>query len=159
MFRNISVLGLALLLAAGGARAHETKQGDLLIDHPWARPTAGPVKNGAAYLRIVNSGAKADKLLGAATPAAKRAELHTHEHVDGVMRMRQVKSVEVPAKGEVAFKPGGLHVMLFDLEKPLHEGFGFPLTLTFEKAGKVEVTVQIEKPGTAQQTGHQHPTK
>lgn len=156
MFRNISVLGLALLLAAGGARAHETKQGDLLIDHPWARPTAGQAKNGAAYLRIVNSGAKADKLLSATTPAAKRAELHTHEHVDGVMRMRQVKSVEVPAKGEVAFKPGGLHVMLFDLEKPLHEGFGFPLMLTFEKAGKVEVTVQIEKPG-GQSQGHGAP--
>lgn len=152
MFRHISILGLALLLAAGAAQAHDTKQGDLLIDHPWARPTPGQVKNGAAYLRIVNSGG-ADKLVGAATPAAKRVELHTHEHADGVMRMRQVKEIAVPAKGEVALKPGGLHVMLFDLEKPLHEGFGFPLTLTFEKAGKVEVIVQIEKPGT-QSKGH-----
>lgn len=156
MSRYNSILGLALLLAAGSAQAHDAKLGDLLIDHPWARPSAGQAKNGAAYLRIVNSGAKADKLLSASTPAAKRAELHTHEHVDGVMRMRQVKFVEVPAKGEVAFKPGGLHVMLFDLEKPLHEGFGFPLTLTFEKAGKVEVTVQIEKPG-PQSHGHGTP--
>jgi periplasmic copper chaperone A len=159
MSRYISALSLALLLAAGAVQSDETKQGDLLIDHPWARPSAGPAKTGAAYLRIVNSGATADKLIGAATPAAKRAELHMHEHADGVMRMREVKTVEVPARGEVAFKPGGLHVMLFDLEKPLREGLGFPLTLTFEKAGKVEVTVQIEKPGTAQQTGHQHPTK
>jgi len=153
MSRHISIFGLALLLAAGAVQAHDTKHGDLLIDHPWARPSAGQAKNGAAYLRIVNGGGQADKLLSASTPAAKRVELHTHEHTDGVMRMRQVKAIEVPAKGEVALKPGGLHVMLFDLEKPLHEGFGFPLTLTFEKAGKVEVTVQIEKPGPSTQ-GH-----
>jgi periplasmic copper chaperone A len=152
------LFALSLLLVAGAAEAHDTKHGDLLIDHPWARPSAGQAKNGAAYLRIVNGGKTADRLLSVSTPAAGKTELHTHVHEAGVMRMRQVEAIDVPAGGSVELKPGGLHVMLFGLEKPLHAGFGFPLTLTFAKAGAVEVTVLVEQPGTTPQ-GHHAPKK
>jgi periplasmic copper chaperone A len=152
------LFALALLLAAGAAQGHDTKHGDLLIDHPWARPAPATAKTGAAYLRIVNNGKVADQLLSVSTPAAGRAELHTHMHDRGVMRMQKMEKVELPAGGTVDFKPGGLHVMLFELQKPLHVGFGFPLTLSFAKAGTVEVTVLVEQPG-ATPTGHQPATK
>jgi periplasmic copper chaperone A len=152
------LFALALLLVAGAAEAHDTKHGDLLIDHPWARPSAGQAKNGAAYLRISNSGKTADRLLSVSTPAAGKTELHNHVHEAGVMRMRQVEAIDVPAGATVELKPGGLHVMLFELQKPLHVGFGFPLTLTFAKAGAVEVTVLVEQPGAAAQ-GHHTPKK
>jgi copper(I)-binding protein len=63
---------------------------------------------------------------------------------DGVMRMRAVEAVEVPAHGQVALEPGGLHVMLIGLKAPLEEGGSFPLKLVFANAGEVEVVATIE---------------
>jgi len=145
MSRLLVVLA-ALALLAGRAHAHEISHGDLLIQHPWSRPSIGKAPNGAVFMRIVNRGATPDRLIAVESPRAAKVELHTHEHKDGVMRMRPVEAIEVPAGGEVVLKPGGLHVMLFNLAKPLQPGFGFPVTLTFAKAGKVEITVVIAQP-------------
>jgi hypothetical protein len=75
---------------------------------------------------------------------ADRAELHESDMQDGVMRMRAVEAVEVPAHGQAALEPGGLHVMLIGLKAPLEEGGSFALTLVFENAGEVEVVTTIE---------------
>ena len=138
-----AAFGLATLIAAT-AFAHDFKLGDLMVDHPWARASIGKAKAGAAYLTIVNGGSQADRLIAAETPAAKRAELHTHVMKDGVMKMRQLEAVEVAPGEPTVFQPGGLHVMLMGLKAPLTEGESFPLTLTFEKAGTLEITVKIE---------------
>ena len=138
-----AAFGLATLIAAN-AFAHDFKLGDLMVDHPWARASIGQAKAGAAYLTIVNGGSEADRLIAAATPAAKRTELHTHIMKDGVMKMREVEAVEVAPGEPTVLQPGGLHVMLMGLKAPLSEGETFPLTLTFEKAGSLEVTVKIE---------------
>src|SRR3546814_9738821 len=76
---------------------------------------------------------------------AERVELHTHTMDGNVMQMRRVEFVEIPAQGEAALQPGGIHIMLIGLKQPLREGERFPLTLTFEKAGAVTVEVAVER--------------
>lgn len=139
----LSLAALVTLLALPAA-AHEYKLGELTIEHPWARATIGQTKNGAAYVTLDNAGEAADHLIAVETEAAARAELHTHTTVDGVMKMRPVERVEVAPGSPSVLKPGGMHVMLFDLEAPLVEGDSFPMTLVFEKAGRVEVEVRVE---------------
>jgi hypothetical protein len=137
------ILAAAGLLLAHAAAAHEFTLGELSIGHPWARPAV--TANGAAYFTIVNHGATADRLIGAGSAVAERAELHTHQvDAEGIARMRPVQAVEVAPGGTVAFAPGGLHVMLLGLSSPLQAGTSFPLTLRFEQAGTVDLQVAVE---------------
>ena len=135
---------VALALAAPAAQAHGYKVGEIGIGHPWARPTTSGQPTAGAYLKLDNAGAAADRLTGASTPRAERVELHEMWMEADVMRMRRRDAIEVPAGGEVELKPGGAHLMLFGLSAPLAVGEKFPMTLTFEKAGKVEVTVNVQ---------------
>lgn len=134
-------------------QAHEFRIGDILIDRPWSRAMPPVATTGATYFHIVNTSAAPDRLLSTASPVAERVELHMHEHVDGVMKMRHVDAVDLPAHGEAVFEPGGLHVMLIGLRQPLVEGEHFPLTLGFERAGEVTVEVQVQS---ASHGGHSH---
>jgi len=79
------------------------------------------------------------------TPIADQAQLHTEINDKGIMKMRAVSAIDVKPKGHTILKPGGLHVMLIGLKQPLKVVESFPLTLTFEKAGKLDVTVTVEK--------------
>ena len=142
-----TLLLAALLLPAVFAHAHEYKTGNLLIDHPWSMQLPPNAPSVAAYFTIDNQGTSADRLLSADTPIAGQAQLHQHVQVDGLMKMRQVQSVEVPASGQVSFSPMGYHVMLLDIKdrSQLVEGKSFPLVLHFEKAGAVPVQVVVQK--------------
>ena len=133
-----------LALLGNSAFAHDYSVGELHIDHPWSRALPPTAPNGAAYFVVHNKSTEGDRLLGASTPLAATAELHTHVHLGDVMKMQKVDSVGVPAEGEARFEPGSNHVMLFGLKQPLVAGERFPLTLEFEKAGKVVVEVDIE---------------
>ena len=93
--------------------------------------------------------------MGVRTPRAKKAELHTHVNEGEMMRMKQIDSIEVPAGGQVEFKPGSNHVMLFELSAPLVAGERFPLTLEFEHAGEVTVDVSIQDQA-PEPSGHEH---
>ena len=139
------VLAAALggAVALGGAAAGEHTPGGISIAGPWSFELPPVSPNGAAYFRIENRGQASDRLVSAHSPIADRAEIHTHEMDGGMMTMRRVHAVEVPAQGEVTFKPGGLHVMLLGLKQPLVAGERFPLALGFEKAGTIEVPVEI----------------
>ncbi len=149
-----AVMAAALLPMA--VHAHEYRVGDVEIGHPWAKATAGQAVNGAAYLTLADKGSAADRLLSAQTPAAEKAELHTHLMEDGVMKMRRIDGVDLPAGGAlVEFKPGGLHIMLLGLKAPLKEGDKVPLTLTFEKAGTVTVDIAVQGLTVAQPEHHQ----
>lgn len=142
-----TLLMAALLLPAVFAHAHEFKAGSLLIEHPWSMQLPPNAPSVAAYFIIDNQGTSADRLLSADTPIAGQAQLHQHVQVDGLMKMRQVQSVEVPAGGQVSFSPMAYHVMLLDLKdrSQLVEGERFPLVLHFEKAGAVQVQVVVQK--------------
>lgn len=139
-------LPLAILLAfsAGLAWAEPVRQGDLEIDGAWARASIGTMRPGAAYFTVRNLGDASDRLVGIATPVSPMPMLHeTAVSEEGVSRMEHVEAAEIPAGGELAVAPGGLHVMLMDLTTPLEEGGTFPLTLTFETAGEVTVEVPV----------------
>jgi copper(I)-binding protein len=146
MDRRALLAALALApLPIAATRAHEYRAGALQIDHPWARPTAPAQKVGAGYLTIRNQGGEADRLVAARTPVVPMVELHTHEiDAQGVARMKQIEAIDVPPGATVELAPGGLHLMLMGLTEPLREGARFPLTLRFERAGEVEVEMQVE---------------
>ena len=135
-------LALAAVLAASLAgTALAAANGPLTVEDARARILL-PSRPGAVWLTIRNAGGE-DRLLGAESPAAERIELHTHIHDSGVMMMRQVDAIAVPAGGEAALEPGGDHLMLFGLAGGLAPGSSFPLTLVFERAGPVTVEVRI----------------
>jgi periplasmic copper chaperone A len=118
---------------------------DIKITDAWARATPGGAQTAAAYVTIES--AAGDRLTGVSTPAAQKAEIHEMTMVGNVMNMRPVDGVDLPAGQAVTLKPGGYHIMLTGLAKPLREGDTFPLTLTFAKAGAREVTVSVAKIG------------
>ncbi len=112
------------------------------LSQAWARPTVEGQTAGGAFVRIANGGA-GDRLLSASSPAAIAVELHTMSMDGEVMKMRQVEAIEVPAGKTVELKPGGLHLMFMGLKAPLKAGSTVPLTLKFEKAGELSVTVPV----------------
>jgi copper(I)-binding protein len=140
------VLGaLAVLVATClAATAQETKVGDLTISDLWIRATPPKAPSAAGYFTIANSGKEADRLIAASSTLAGKAELHQMAMKGGVMTMRPVKDgITIPAGGKVTLAPDGLHVMFTELKDGLKEGGKFPVTLTFEKAGKVDTFLPI----------------
>jgi copper(I)-binding protein len=152
MFAKIT---LVLALLAGSTllvTAHEFKAGDLKIGHPWSRATPGGAKIAGGYMTITNTGGTPDKLLSAATSVADHVEIHEMAMTNNVMTMRKLDSGVAVAPGQtVAFAPGSYHLMLVGLKNSLKEGDRVKATLTFEKAGAVEVTINVEG------IGAQHP--
>jgi len=145
MKTKLTALGAALMFFAtltGGALAQGT---GIKVTDAWARAMPGGAQTAAAYVTITST--SADRLTGVSTPAAQKAELHTMTMDNGVMKMRQVDGIDLPAGKTVALKPGGYHIMLMGLAQPLKEGQTFPLTLTFQKAGTQQVTVAVQKIG------------
>ncbi|SRR5258708_4952935 len=147
---HLTSILLLLLLSGGQAYAQTSGQNTIVVERPWARATPAGAKTGAAYVTLVNNGGSGDGLLSAATPVADQVQFHSASEENGVSRMREMRTVEVPPGVRVAFSPGGLHIMLVGLKQPLKEGQTFPLTLTFEKAGKIDVMVSVAKVGAMQ---------
>jgi periplasmic copper chaperone A len=147
----ILLLAFVLLTACKGGVA-STKIGDLEILSPWARAAAGMTEmeggggNGGAFMLLKNSGSAPDQLVRAESTVAKSVELHKSSMEGDMMTMSPVDSIEIPAGGEVELKPGSYHIMLIDLQQDLKPGEKFTLTLVFEKAGKVDVEVEIREP-------------
>lgn len=150
----VRLIAACLLIAAAvlASPARAGEQARIEVVEPWARATV--IKTGAVYLTIVNRGDGADRLVGASTPTAARAELHEATMDGGVMRMREREDVKVGAHESVTFAPGGLHLMLMGLHRPLAAGETIPLTLTFEKAGAVHLEVPVKPAGAGTPHGH-----
>ncbi len=142
-----AVLVAAFLLWSADAKADDYKVGEIEVARPWARATASTAKTGAAFMIIRNGGADTDRLVAVSGSVSRKAGLHESFMEDGIMKMRPADAIEVPAGGMVALKPGGYHVMFMGLREPFKEGDSFPLTLVFEKAGKIGVSVTIMKAG------------
>ena len=130
-------LAMLLLLVAGSAFAQ------VQVEKPWARATAPGAQVAGAYMVIRNQGAAADRLVGATSPAAARVELHVHIKEGDVMKMRQVPAYDVPANGSFELKPGGAHLMFFNIARPFKEGDRIPVKLKFEKAGEVSAEFHV----------------
>lgn len=148
----------ALFIACGAAQAHEFKLQALTLNHPWARATPPAATTGGVFMNIVNDGGEADALIGASSPElAAKVELHTHIEESGVMRMRPVVEINIPAHGKAELKPGSFHVMLIGLKKPLVKGALLPLNLQFRKSGSIKVEVKVEDIGAMPGNMHAHP--
>lgn len=155
MLARIALSSL-LVLSTGAALAADYKVGDLTISDPWSRALPPNAPAGAAYFTVTNQGQAQDRLVGAASDVAGKAELHTHVKSGEMMRMQKVDAVDIPASGEAIFAPGGNHVMLIGLKRPLKDGEQFPLTLEFEKAGKVQVEVPVRADAQGGMQHHDH---
>jgi copper(I)-binding protein len=122
----------------------ESKIGALVLQQGWSRatPNGAPVAGG--YLRITNNGSSTDRLLGGTTPAGTAIQVHEMTMKDGVMMMREiVGGLEIAAGSSVELKPGGNHLMIIGLKQNLREGDHLPITLMFEKAGKVDFDLSV----------------
>ena len=142
---------IAVALIAFGVTAHAQAQtshpSTIGVENAWARATPAGAKTGAAYVAVINNGGTSDRLLSAATPLAQEVQFHRETKDNGISRMRELHRVEIDPGAKVIFKPGDMHMMMVGLKQPLKEGETFPLTLTFEKAGKIDVTVSVAKVG------------
>jgi periplasmic copper chaperone A len=118
--------------------------GDLAIEAPWSRATPGGAKVAAGYLKVTNRGSAPDRLIGGSFAAAGRVELHESRTENGVMRMRALERMEIAPGATLELQPGGDHLMLLDLARPLKEGERVKGTLVFERAGTVEVTFAVQ---------------
>jgi copper(I)-binding protein len=154
----VAVLALGGLAACGsdakssGSSDTTTGSGSVTVTDAWARESAMAEGDGAAYFTITNGSTVDDELtaVSVSTDIAESAQMHetvvateTTMAGDGMMSMKEVTSVTIPAGGDVHFEPGGYHVMLIELVKPLEVGQTIPLTLTFAKAGTIEVTATV----------------
>lgn len=125
----------------------------IVIKDAYARSSA---KSGAAFFMIMNHGTEADRLVAARSDVAQRVELHTHtEDANGVMRMREIEGgISVPAGGMYALKRGGDHIMFMGLSGALEPGSMVDVTLVFEKAGEIDISVPVDNDRKAGMSGH-----
>lgn len=142
-YARVALCAAALFGAGGGLAAQGAGTAALEVRMPWTRASAGMARTAAVYLTIVNHGQSADRLVAAASPVARTAAVHRHIMEGNIMRMRPVHGLEIAPGGTTVLEPGGLHVMLMGLRGPLTEGERFPLTLTFERAGDIQVEVAV----------------
>jgi len=142
---------LVTLVVATSAFAQDYKLGTLQISQPWARATPASAPAGGGFLKITNTGTAPDRLVSASSPAADIVQVHEMKMDGSVMRMREVeKGLEIPAGGTVTLAPGGFHLMMMGLKGPLKQGTHVPVTLVFEKAGKIEIELSVAGLGATQ---------
>ncbi|MBS1147446.1 MAG: hypothetical protein H6R08_1622 [Proteobacteria bacterium] len=149
---NVLVITAMAALAAQSAWA-----ANLSVTDAWARATMPGQKVSGAYMQL-QSDADA-RLVSASSPAVPRVEVHEMKMDGDVMRMREVKSIELPKGKTVSLEPGGYHIMLMNLTKPIAAGEVIPLTLVVESGGKrqtIEVKAEARAPGSGAMPHHAH---
>jgi copper(I)-binding protein len=118
--------------------------GDLTITAYRAKAMLPGQPTGGAFLTIANKGSVADRLLSITSPSAGMVEVHTMEVVNDVMTMRPLEDgLEIAPGATVELKPGGTHLMFMQVKEPFKKGGEVPVTLEFEKAGKVEIDFPV----------------
>jgi len=146
---------LAALVVASVAAGCSSGSASILVADPWARASSAMASAGAAYMKIENTGSAADALIGASSPAATTAEVHETLAMGspapgasgdgGMMGMRPIARLEIPAGGSVELKPGSYHIMLIGLKHDLKPGDTIEITLKFERVGEIKVTATVRE--------------
>ena len=150
--RGLAALALGVMLPLAmpmaPASAHEYKLGELEIGHPWSRETPAGAKVAGGYLTVTNHGKEADRLIAVSSDISEKGEIHEMAVNDGVMTMRQLPDgLEVAPGEKIELKPGSYHLMFMGLKAQPKKGERFAGTLTFEKAGKVDVEFAVDAMG------------
>ena len=157
MFKKVrfSLLLILALTLPGLVAAHGVTHGNIVVTHAWMRAVVVPGMNGGGYLKISNGGAEADRLVAVRTAIAASVELHETVERDGMMHMDELpEGIPVPAGGEVALQPGGLHIMLMKVARKVDAGEQIPVILVFEKAGEIETHFAVQPLSGSETTHH-----
>lgn len=127
-----------------GQEAGMVQLGDLMLGNSFTRAMPPGAMAGGGFVTITNNGAEDDVLISASSPAAGVVELHEMKMENDVMVMREKESgIAIPAGATVELKPGGLHIMFMKVGEPFAEGKPVPVSLTFEKAGTVDIMLMV----------------
>jgi periplasmic copper chaperone A len=146
--RAIACVTMLVYFLAVPALAEEVKAGDLVITQAWSRATPGGAKVAGGYLTIENKGSTPDRLIGGSADVADKVQVHEMTMNNGVMTMRPLdQGLTIEPGKTVKLTPGGYHLMLLDLKSPLKRGDKVPVTLEFEKAGKVKLSFDVQGVG------------
>ena len=153
-----------LMAAHHGSDHSNAMEGHSSIEvaQPWTRATPPGAGAGGGFVTLTNHGDGDDMLLGATSPITERVEIHIMEMDGDVMRMAPLPGgIELPAGGSVTLAPGGLHLMLMELDSPIVEGEPVPVTLEFQHAEPMEIELRVlpvgESPeGHHHESGHSH---
>ena len=146
--RAIVCATMLMYFLAAPALAEEVKAGDLVITQAWSRATPGGAKVAGGYLTIENKGSTPDRLIGGSADVADKVQVHEMTMNNGVMTMRLLdQGLTIEPGKTVKLAPGGYHLMLLDLKSPLKRGDKVPVTLEFEKAGKVKLSFDVQGVG------------
>jgi copper(I)-binding protein len=140
---NVAAL-LLLVMGQSPTQAADARLGNLLVTSAWSRPTPPAAAVGAVYFSITNLGSTPDRLVALSSAIASTVEIHESHRAEGVVAMRAVAAVECPPGVTVRIEPGGLHVMLIGLARPLIAGTAFALLLQFRDAGVLTLQVPVE---------------
>jgi hypothetical protein len=143
LHRLVVAIALSLALAVSAGAQPTAPE----IRDAWARATPAGAKAGATDATLVNGGTTADRLVAASTPVAGRAQLHAHIDDAGVLRMETVAAIELKPGTSTTLSPGGQHIMLLELKRPLMPRESFPTAVTLEKAGTLWMQVKVLKAG------------
>ena len=147
---------LAALMLGSSLLCVANPSADVSVSHAWSRATPPGITTGVVYLTIVNRGDE-DELLRVESPSAEHVEMHeTLEH-DGMMEMRPLETLRLPAGSTVKFEPSGKHMMLIGLRQPLREGESVPLTLVFRRAGRLPARAVVGGLGATEEPTPLHP--
>ncbi len=139
-------LAALVLCAASPLYAAGSAADNVSASEPYVRLVPPGQKVTGAFVVFKNADDKDHKVVKAESAAANVAELHTHVNEGGMMKMRQVKDIEIKAKGETELKPGSLHIMLIDLKQQLKEGENVAITVTFEDGSSKKIDAPVRKP-------------
>jgi periplasmic copper chaperone A len=132
-----------VLLAFVCAAARAAGPSAVTVSDPYARAVPPGQPNSAVFMTLTNDSGAPHALIAAQSPAAKTVELHTHVKDGGMLKMRKIERIEVPAHGSVTLKPGALHVMLIGLNGPLVPGGEVNLTLSFDDGAQTQVKAPV----------------
>lgn len=147
-------LATAVSLLAVPSMAQDYKLGSLEITTPWTRATAPTARTGGGFMTITNKGTMADRLVSARSTVSEKVEVHEMQMDGSVMRMRELaKGLDIPPGATVVLKPGSYHIMFMELKAPLAKDAKVPVTLVFEKAGSIDVQLNVQAMGAMPQ-GH-----
>jgi len=145
--RTLSLIAASALVVTA-ASAQDYKLGSLEISQPWTRATPSTAKAGGGFLTITNKGTTPDRLVAVRSAVSDKAEIHEMKMEGNVMRMRELaKGLEIPPGATVELKPGGYHIMFMELKAPMTKDAKVPVTLVFEKAGSIDVDLQVQAMG------------
>lgn len=140
---TFALAGLSTVFAASALAGNAAD--NISVSDPYVRAVPPGQPNSAAFLVLKNADSADHSLVKAASPAASVVELHTHVQEGGMMKMRPVEKIDIKAGSEAVLQPGGLHIMMIDLTKPLSPGDNVPITLTFEDGSSKSIEAPVQK--------------